>query len=400
MDGASVGAVTSYTFSNVTATHTITHTIAATFAATTYTITATKGTGASLSPSGKITVKSGASKSFSIGSASGYLVSEVIVDGVSVGAVTRYTFSNVTANHTISVICTTQKSTGAATGAALSSTAVADAGPAQTVAGGSTVTLNGLNSTDAGGPGIASYSWVQTGGTPVVLSNPHASNTNFSAPSGKEGALNFNLTVTDNNGLNSTSNCIVNVVSNTMPPVANAGPDQTVGEWTIVTLDGSQSSGDISSYYWKQIDGPPVAISDPTLAQPTFVAPQTVGVAASMSFMLTVTDSSGLATTDICFVNVTWADLPPQAIAGFDLNANAGSIVMLDGSKSRALSGVAGYRWQQIEGAPVTLSSPVAESPAFIAHSGAEYGNTLTFRLILTDTTGMRSRANGTVVVK
>jgi len=392
VDGASVAAATSYTFSNVTATHTI----AAAFAATTYTITATAGANGSISPSATVSVSSGASQTFTITPAAGCHVSAVSVDGVSVGAVigtsvgevASYTFNTVSSNHTISATF------------ASSSTAVADAGPAQTVAEGSAVTLNGLNSTDAGGPGIASYSWVQTGGTSVALSNPHAPNPVFWAPSSKEGALTFSLTVTDKNGLNSTSNCIVNVVSNTMPPVANAGPDQAVGEWTIVTLNGSQSSGDIYSYNWKQIDGPPVAISDPTLPQPTFVAPQTVGVPASMSFMLTVTDSSGLATTDICFVNVTWADLPPQAIAGFDLNANAGSIVTLDGSKSRASNGIAGYRWQQTEGTPVTLSSPVSATPQFTAQNGAKYGNTLTFRLILTDTAGMRSRANGTVNVK
>jgi hypothetical protein len=164
VDGASAGAVTSYTFNNVTAAHTI----AAKFTANTsstpagytycaaengtcsfsgtknvgygangkfyyktaansvscnnsvfgdpipgtvkacyigpanaYTITASAGTGGSISPSGSVSVTSGSSKTFTIAPGSGYHVSSVNVDGVSVGAVRTYTFSNVAANHTI-----------------------------------------------------------------------------------------------------------------------------------------------------------------------------------------------------------------------------------------------------------------------------------------------------------
>jgi hypothetical protein len=99
VDGASVGAVTSYTFSNVQANHTI----SATFTSLpTFTITASAGSGGSISPSGTITVNSGASQSLTITASSGFKVSSVTVDGASQGAITSYTFSNVQANHTIS----------------------------------------------------------------------------------------------------------------------------------------------------------------------------------------------------------------------------------------------------------------------------------------------------------
>ena len=97
VDGVSVGAVTNYTFSNVTANHTI----AASFAINTYTITATSGANGSISPSGTTTVNYGESQTYSITPAAGYHVADVLVDGVSAGAITTYTFSNVTANHTI-----------------------------------------------------------------------------------------------------------------------------------------------------------------------------------------------------------------------------------------------------------------------------------------------------------
>ncbi|MFC1725510.1 FISUMP domain-containing protein [candidate division KSB1 bacterium] len=68
----------------------------------TYTITATAGTGGTISPSGEVTVNSGSSQTFTITSNTGYHITDVTVDDVSQGAVTSYTFTNVTANHTIS----------------------------------------------------------------------------------------------------------------------------------------------------------------------------------------------------------------------------------------------------------------------------------------------------------
>jgi hypothetical protein len=97
VDGSSVGAVTSYTFSNVTANHTI----SATFAGTVYTITATAGSGGSISPSGSVGVAGGNDQAFTITPNAGFAISDVLVDGGSVGAVSGYTFTNVTANHTI-----------------------------------------------------------------------------------------------------------------------------------------------------------------------------------------------------------------------------------------------------------------------------------------------------------
>jgi hypothetical protein len=66
-----------------------------------YTITATAGTGGSISPSGTVTVPHGGSQAFTITPNAGYVIADVLVDGSSVGAVSSYTFTNVTSNHTI-----------------------------------------------------------------------------------------------------------------------------------------------------------------------------------------------------------------------------------------------------------------------------------------------------------
>jgi len=69
-----------------------------------YTITASAGTGGSITPSGTIAVTQGASQTFVIQTNAGYSLSSVQVDGVSVGAVSQYTFTNVVANHTINAV--------------------------------------------------------------------------------------------------------------------------------------------------------------------------------------------------------------------------------------------------------------------------------------------------------
>jgi hypothetical protein len=68
----------------------------------TCTITASAGSHGSIAPSGSVTVNYGANQTFNIAANSGYHVANVLVDGGSVGAVASYTFTNVTANHTIS----------------------------------------------------------------------------------------------------------------------------------------------------------------------------------------------------------------------------------------------------------------------------------------------------------
>ena len=70
---------------------------------TNYTINATVGANGTISPSGEVTVAEGEDKTFTITANSGYHIKDVKVNGSSVGAVATYTFTNVTANATITV---------------------------------------------------------------------------------------------------------------------------------------------------------------------------------------------------------------------------------------------------------------------------------------------------------
>ncbi|MDT8432359.1 MAG: DNRLRE domain-containing protein [Bacteroidales bacterium] len=99
VDGASVGAADSYTFTNVTTNHTI----SVSFKEITFSITATAGENGSITPAGNVTVPEGSDQTFFISADPGYAIEDVLVDGVSVGARSRYTFSYVITDHTISV---------------------------------------------------------------------------------------------------------------------------------------------------------------------------------------------------------------------------------------------------------------------------------------------------------
>jgi type IV pilus assembly protein PilY1 len=93
-----MGAVSSYTFTNVNANHTL----QAIFALSgQYTINAIAGSHGSISPTGPVSVATAGTQSFYIQPDSGYTIDRVLVDGASVGAVSSYFFTNVNADHTI-----------------------------------------------------------------------------------------------------------------------------------------------------------------------------------------------------------------------------------------------------------------------------------------------------------
>jgi len=109
-----------YTFSNVTANQTIN----VTFVASTYTITATTGANGSISPTGKTTVNYGDSRVYTFIPNTGYVINSIKVDGTNLTPApflplpSSYTFTNVTANHTIDVTFAVETFTITATASA------------------------------------------------------------------------------------------------------------------------------------------------------------------------------------------------------------------------------------------------------------------------------------------
>jgi chitinase len=98
------------------------------------------------------------------------------------------------------------------------------------------------------------------------------------------------------------------------PPVANAGPDQTVSPGAVVTLDGSASydpDGDSITFHWTQVAGTPVTLDNVDAVRPSFTAPGPHG-GETLTFQLTVTDSNGASSFDTVGVAVTFVNRPPD----------------------------------------------------------------------------------------
>ncbi len=280
----------------------------------------------------------------------------------------------------------------------------ASAGPDQKVSQLAAVRLSGANSVNYG-TGGTSYQWTQLDGSPVTLGNPSAVETSFVAPEGVfEGeSLTFQLTVAGSDGSRSEDKCIVNVVKDNSPPTADAGSNQMVSGSQIVMLDGSKSSvqnGGMLSYSWRQVAGPLVALSDPSAAQPTFVAPNVGAAGESLVFELTLTDQTGLRSRDTCIVNVVSGALPPKAQIGPNQSVRPGAKVILDGSGSSDENGaITSYVWKQLAGPPVTLSDPTAIRPSFTAPVIDTATEELVFELTVTDPGGLQDKAKVAIAV-
>lgn len=165
----------------------------------------------------------------------------------------------------------------------------ANAGENQTVLINTTVTLNGTNST---GP-IISYNWTQLSGTPITLLEPTTPTPTFTVPS-TPGTLTFELTV-DGEGGPSTSTVTVTVIESAPIPTANAGPNQTVQQGTVVQLVGS-ATGDVTSYQWEQLTGTTVQIANANSSIATFTFPTQPD---TLIFKLTVIGPGGISSDEV-----------------------------------------------------------------------------------------------------
>ena len=161
-----------------------------------------------------------------------------------------------------------------------------------------------------------SYTWLQTGGTPVTLNNPAFQKPTFTAPTVAAGAppqvLTFSLVVSNGFASSGISTVSVTVVG-ASTPIVNAGAPQLVNSTATVTLSGSAIDPNGAAalplkFQWKQTSGPAVVFT-PTAANTasvSFTAPTMAPgqAAVTLGFTLTVTDSlatplSGSATTSV-----------------------------------------------------------------------------------------------------
>jgi hypothetical protein len=172
------------------------------------------------------------------------------------------------------------------------------------------------------------------------------------------------------------------------PPVANAGPNQTITlPINSVSFSGSgtDASGTITSYNWSQIGGP----SAPTISGSNSAVSSVSGLlAGTYIFQLTVSDNNGASATDQITVNVLPANVnsTPVANAGPDQTITApASSVILAGSSTDEGGTITSYNWSQISGP----NAPLINGPgnASASASGLMVG-TYVFQLTVSDNNG------------
>ncbi len=179
-------------------------------------------------------------------------------------------------------------------------------------------------------------------------------------------------------GGGSSSDPISTVTPNT-PPVANAGPAQSVMAGAIATLTGAASTdanSDALTYQWALVskpNGSSAKLSDLAAVTPTLL----LDVAGSYTLSLVVNDGKVASTASVVTLTAAVANAAPVANAGPAQSIVAGSAVTLDGSTSSDANGdLLTYAWvlsSKPAGSAAALGGANSAKPTFTADIAGNY---------------------------
>lgn len=232
--------------------------------------------------------------------------------------------------------------------------------------------------------GIVSTLWSQVSGPSTAsIINPILLTTTISGL--VAGIYVFRLTATDSQGavgFDSVTITVNSAVPINVPPIANAGPDQSVQLPSNAILNGSatDSDGTIVSYLWTRVSGP----NTPTIVTPSsFNTSVTDLVEGTYIFRLTVTDNNGATDTDDVTVTVFPVVLIPTLNAEIALSSNPtvpitalsvtnpSTLSIISASTASVTIGV--YQWTKVSGPACTISNPNSISTSITGLSTGTY---------------------------
>jgi hypothetical protein len=186
-----------------------------------------------------------------------------------------------------------------------------------------------------------------------------------------------------------------------VPPVANAGVNQSVAQGATVNLNGAASSDPDArpsplTYSWTRTAGPSVTLSGGTTASPSFTAP-TVAAQTALTFRLTVSDGAATDTADVTVTVNPPGNLAPAANAGNDHTVTVGNLVTLSSTGSSDSDGtIVSYLWTQTAGSSITLNGGNTGTATFTPAQTGAYA----FRLTVTDDDGATGADAVTITVQ
>jgi len=249
---------------------------------------------------------------------------------------------------------------------------VADAGPDQAIAPGTTVLLDGSGSYHPEGFGLT-YAWTlsRPAGSTAALSNAAAEQPTFVAD--VEGEFVARLVVSDGVRTSLPDTVFVDAGG---APQAGAGPDQHVLPEDVVQFDGSGSydpEGDALTYQWALVTAPydsAAALADDTTVNPTLET----DLEGRYVVQLVVNDGEQDSRPDTIIVT---ANTEPVAYAGRNRTVSPGDTVQLNGGDSYDPDGDSlNYAWSIVAKpfqSSAAVDSPTFAAPTFVADLPGEY---------------------------
>lgn len=253
---------------------------------------------------------------------------------------------------------------------------VANAGEEQSAVIGNEVALSASDSFDPDGTTLT-YFW--------SLNVPEGSSVEFQVTNDVvarfvpdiAGLYIAQLLVIDEDGASDTAQVEILVDATNIPPVAEAGDNQSVRAGNGTRLSGSDSfdpDGTQLTYLWT-LTVPEGSLTE-LLNNDAVLAEFVPDIAGLYVANLTVTDVDGATDSDQVEILVEAVNMPPVADAGDDLNVATGTSVSLNGSGSNdPESAPLRYFWRLV--APDTstaeLNDPGSATPTFFADVDGEY---------------------------
>lgn len=250
---------------------------------------------------------------------------------------------------------------------------VASAGAPQSVVAGASVLLDGSASFDADGD-VLTFAWALTSrpvGSAATLDSPASVKPSFAAD--KPGTYLATLVVRDAFAGSTAVTVTITANAANAPPVANAGPNQSVLVGSMVTLDGTGSTdadGDSLGYVWTltaRPAGSSATLSGATTAKPAFAADKPGDYVAS----LVVSDGKAASLPSTVSVSALVENAAPTANAGSAQVYVSGGVVTLDGSASSDPDGdVLAFQWAftaKPQGSLASLANATTAKPSFLA---------------------------------